>query len=215
MMTGERMQAAPISRRETVIAVASIAAIVLSGCQVPGSAAPPRRIRLSAADDFPPNLPSVAWTLLVQEPTTTLALNTAKIAFIGQNGDIKYLSTGEWASRGPEMVMELLVESFKNSGKMLSVGDRRSRIRPDFELESNLGAFQIEETGNDAGIVRVALEGRLVEQPRRTALASFSFDSEAEVHPLSLDNIVAGFNDSLRDVMEQVVEWTLRTGAAV
>jgi cholesterol transport system auxiliary component len=113
------------------------------------------------------------------------------------------------------MVMELLVESFKNAGKMLSVGDRRSRIRPDFELESNLGAFQVEETGNDAGIVRVALEGRLVEQPRRTVLASFAFDAEPEVQPLSLDNIIAGFKSGLQDVMEQVVEWTLRTGAAV
>lgn len=214
-MTGEQIQTAAISRRDMVMAATSIAAIVLSGCQVPGSGTPPRRIRLSAAEDYPPNLPSVAWTLLVQEPATTLALNTAKIAYIGQNGDINYLSTGEWTSRGPEMVMELLVESFKNSGKMLSVGDRRSRIRPDFELESNLGAFQVEETGNDAGIVRVALEGRLVEQPRRTVLASFAFDAEPEVQPLSLDNIIAGFKSGLQDVMEQVVEWTLRTGAAV
>lgn len=214
-MTGEQIQTAAISRRDMVMAATSIAAIVLSGCQVPGSGTPPRRIRLSAAEDYPPNLPSVAWTLLVQEPATTLALNTAKIAYIGQNGDINYLSTGEWTSRGPEMVMELLVESFKNAGKMLSVGDRRSRIRPDFELESNLGAFQVEETGNDAGIVRVALEGRLVEQPRRTVLASFAFDAEPEVQPLSLDNIIAGFKSGLQDVMEQVVEWTLRTGAAV
>lgn len=213
-MTGEQMQTSTISRRDMVMAVASIATIVLSGCQVPGSGTPPRRIRLSAAEDYPPNLPSVAWTLLVQEPATTLALNTAKIAYIGQNGDINYLSTGEWTSRGPEMVMELLVESFKSSGKMLSVGDRRSRIRPDFELESNLGAFQVEETGNDAGLVWVALEGRLVEQPRRAVLASFAFDAEPEVQPLSLDNIIAGFKSGLQDVMEQVVEWTLRTGAA-
>lgn len=208
-------RSAAVCRRHVLGTGAAFAAALLSGCQVPGSGTPPRRIRLSAAQDFPPNLPSVAWTLQVQEPNTTLALNTAKIAFIGENGDINYLSTGEWSSRAPEMVMELLVESFKNSGKMLSVGDRRARIRPDFELETNLGAFQIEETAKDAGIVRIALEGRMIERPRRTALASFAYDAEADVEPLELDAIVAAFYDGLQDVMEQVVEWTLRTGAAV
>jgi len=215
MMSAGVTRSAAVCRRHALGAGAAFAAIVLSGCQVPGSGTPPRRVRLSAADDFPPNLPSVAWTLQVQEPDTTLALNTAKMTFVKVNGDINYLSTGEWSSRAPEMVMELLVESFKNTGKMLSVGDRRARIRPDFELESNLGAFQIEETAEDAGVVRVALEGRLIEKPRRTVLTTFAYDAEFEVQPLKLDAIVAAFDDSLQDVMEQVVEWTLRTGAAV
>ena len=214
-MLDRKTETGRISRRNLLITGASVAITLIGGCQVPGSGKPPRRIRLSATDDFPPNLPSVAWTLLVQEPEATLALNTAKIAFIGDNGDIRYLATGEWSSRAPEMVMELLVESFKNSGKMLSVGDRRARIRPDFELETRLGAFQVEDTGEDTGVVRVELDGQLVEKAKRIALASFGFDAESEIAPLSLDNIVAGFEDSLQNVMEQVVEWTLRTGAAV
>ena len=138
----------------------------------------------------------------MQEPDATLALNTAKIADIGMNGDINYLSTGEWSSRAPEMVMELLVESFKNTGKMLSVGDRRARIRPDFELETKLNAFQVVETANDAGVVRIELEGSPVEKAKRIALASFAFDAEFKVQPLSLDSIVAGFEESLHDVIE-------------
>jgi len=189
--------------------------LLAPGCQVPGSGTPPRRIRLSAVEDFPPNLPSVAWSLLVQEPEATLALNTAKITYISTNGDINYLSTGEWSSRAPEMVMELLVKSFENSGKMLSVGDRRARIRPDFELDTKLNAFEIAETAKDSGVVRVELEGRFVEKARRISLASFAFDAEVEIELLSLDNIVAGFESGLQDVMEQVVEWTLRTGIAV
>lgn len=187
--------------------------LLISACQVPGTGAPPRRIRLLAAKDFPPNLPSVAWTLLVKEPDATLALNTAKITYIRKNGDITYLSTGEWSSRAPEMVMELLVESFKNSGKMLSVGDRRARISPDFELDSDLIDFQIEETRNDAGVVRVELLGRLVKKPRRNVISSFPFDAETAVEPMTLDNIIDGFQTALADVLEQAVEWTLRTGA--
>lgn len=213
MMSERAWKLDKVSRRHVVIAGGAVAIALIAGCQLPGSGTPPRRVRLAPAEDFPPNLPSVAWTLLVQEPDATLALNTARIAYFNLNGDIKYLSTGEWSSRAPEMVMELLVESFKKSGKMLSVGDRRARIRPDFELETRLDHFQVEEMAGGTGFVRVELGGSLVERPRRNVLASFVFDAETKVDPLTLDNIIAAFQEVLEDVMEQVVEWTLRTGA--
>ncbi len=212
-MSERKTEMAKLPRRDVLITGASAAIILISGCQLPGSGTPPRRIRLSAAEEYPANLPSVAWTLLVQEPTTTLSLNTAKIA-IGTADNIQYLTTGEWASRAPEMVMELIVQSFRNSNMILTVGDRRDRIRPDFDLQLRLSAFHIEKTAEDAGTVRVGLDTTLVKRPRRESLATSAFESSAQVSPLSLDAVVAAFDGSLREVMEQVVEWTLQTGAA-
>ena len=204
---------AKISRRDVVVTGAALASLLTAGCQVPGSGPAPRRIRLSPADDFPPNIPSVAWTLLVQEPTTTLSLNTARIA-IGTADDIQYLTTGEWASRAPEMVMELLVQSFRASNMILSVGSRRDRIRPDFDLQLRLTGFHIEKTAEDAGIVRVGLDTTLTKRPQRNVVATSAFDASSEVSPLSLDAIVAAFDSNLHEVMAEVVEWTLKTGAA-
>jgi cholesterol transport system auxiliary component len=212
-MSERKTEMAKVSRRAVLITGASAAIILTSGCQLPGSGTPPRRIRLSAAEEFSPDLPSVAWTLLVQEPTTTLSLNTAKIA-IGTADDIQYLTTGEWASRAPEMIMELMVQSFRNSNMILEVGDRRDRIRPDFDLQLRLSAFHIEKTGEDAGTVRVGLETTLVKRPQRVSVATSAFESSAQVSPLSLDAVVAAFDGSLREVMGQAVEWTLQTGAA-
>lgn len=204
---------AALSRRDLLVTAVALATTSIAGCQLPGSGPAPRRIRLSPAEEFPPNVPSVAWSLLVQEPTTTLSLDTARIA-IGTADDIQYLTTGEWASRAPEMVMELLVQSFRNSNMILTVGDRRDRIRPDFDLQLQLSAFHIERTAEDAGTVRVGLDTTLLKRPQRNAVATSAFDSSAEVSPLSLDAIVAAFDDSLQEVMGDVVEWTLKTGAA-
>ena len=185
----------------------------VTGCSLPLSGDPARRVRLTPAEEFPPSMPAVGWTLLIDEPTATLSLNSAKVAYIGSKNEIEYLATAVWASRAPEMVMELLVESFQNSNRILTVGDRRSRIRPDFELKSRLTSFQFEEADEDSGLVRVTLETTLIQRPRRNALSSLSFESTASVSPRTLDNIVAAFDESLRDVMEQAVEWTLQTGA--
>ncbi len=212
MMQQSKITSRSISRRSFNLFTACLPLALAAGCELPGGGEPPRRVRLSAANEFPPNLPAVAWTLIVNEPDATLSLNTAKIG-IGTREDVKYLANGAWASRAPEMVMELLVESFKNSNKILTVGDRLARIRPDFNLKLQLTKFHVESTAADSGTVRVSLDTTLVQHPRRNALASSSFQSSAEVKPLSLDNIVAAFDQSLRDVMEQVVEWTLQTGA--
>ncbi len=212
MMQQRKTTSRSISRRSFNLLTACLPLALVAGCQLPGSGPAPRRVRLSPAEDFPPNLPAVAWSLIVNEPDATLSLNTAKIA-IGTREDVKYVANGEWASRAPEMVMELLVQSFKNSNTILTVGDRRARVRPDFNLELQMTKFHVESTGADAGTIRVGLDATLVQHPRRNPLASFSFESSADAEPLSLDNIVAAFDESLHDVMEQIVEWTLQTGA--
>ena len=62
--------------------------------------------------------------------------------------------------------------------------------------------------------MRVGLDTTLVQRPRRNSLGSSAFKASARVSPLSLDAVVAAFDGSLREVMEKVVAWTLRTGAA-
>ena len=203
----------PITRRTFGGLAISVPVAALAACSLPGERKAPRRVRLTPAQDFPPNMPSVAWTLMVNEPQATLSLNSAKVAYIGEKKQIEYLATAEWASRAPEMVMELLVESFQNSNKILTVGDRRARIRADFELDTRLVEFFFEQTEKDAGEVRVKLETTLIKRPQRSPLANLSFESTSPVSPRSLDNIIAAFDESLRDVMEQTVEWTLQTGA--
>lgn len=215
MMTSITSETRRLPRRRFLSSASCLTGLALAGCQLPGSGPAARRIRLTSAKSFPPNLPTVAWALQVNEPTTTLSLDTARIA-IGTRTDIKYVAGGEWASRAPEMVMELIVESFKNSNKILTVGDRRARIRPNFSLDLQLNGFHLLKTAEAAaiGTVRVALRATLVKRPRREALATTNFEASAEVTELKLDNIVVAFDDSLRDVMEELVEWTLVTGAS-
>ena len=202
-----------VTRRAFSGLMLSVPVMALGACSLPGERKAPRRVRLTPAEDFPPSMPSVAWTLMVNEPQATLSLNSAKVAYIGEKKQIEYLATAEWASRAPEMIMELLVESFQNSNKILTVGDRRARIRPDFELDTRLVEFFFEQTDKDSGEVRVKLETTIIKRPQRSPLATLSFESVSPVSPRSLDNIIAAFDESLRDVMEQTVEWTLQTGA--
>ncbi len=207
-----------LARRRFVVSAASLAGLGLVGCQVnlPGSGEAPRRIRLAALEDFPPDLPTAGWALQVNEPTATLSLNTARIA-IGTRDNIRYVSGGQWASRAPEMVMELLAKSFSNSDRLSKVVDRRGRIRPDFVLNSQLIEFHIQTTDPDAleGKIRVRLDTSLMKPPSRQPLATSSFNADYELESVTLDNIVIGFDASLAEVMREVMTWTFETAAEV
>ncbi len=216
-MTASRTPARiQLPRRSFVKSAACLAGLGLAGCQVnlPGSGEAPRRIRLAALEDFPPELPSAGWALQVNEPTATLSLNTARIA-IGTRDNIRYVSGGQWASRAPEMVMELLAKSFSNSDRLSKVVDRRGRIRPDFVLNSQLIEFHIQTTDPDAqeGTIRVRLDTSLMKPPSRQPLATSSFNASHELESVTLDNLVTGFDASLAEVMTEVMAWTLETGA--
>lgn len=208
-----------LSRRKAILVLARIVptlsiAAALGGCAVPGSGPAPSRVRLTPAETFPEGVPSVGWSLLVEEPTATLSINTARVALLESNQSYSYMSNLEWASRAPEMVMELLTDSFKNSNRILTVGDRRSRIRPDFDLESQLTAFQIERLADNKAIVKVGLTVSLLQRPSRRFLASNSFDAAVDIDQLKEETLVRAFDTALRSVMVDVVEWTLKTGAA-
>ncbi len=216
MTNSRRSERQRLPRRSFVKSAACLAGLGLVGCQVnlPGSGEAPRRIRLAALEDFPPELPTAGWALQVNEPTATLSLNTARIA-IGTRDNIRYVSGGQWASRSPEMVMELLAKSFSNSDRLSKVVDRRGRIRPDFVLNSQLIEFHIQTTDPEAqqGTIRVRLDTSLMKPPSRQPLATSSFNSSYELESVTLDNIVTGFDASLTEVMTEVMAWTLETGA--
>ena len=128
---------------------------------------------------------------------------------------MEYVKNAQWASRAPEMVMELLVESFQNSGRILEVGDRRARIRPNFRLQAQLTNFHVRRgAGEEAGTVVVELTPSLIRQPRREAIQSAPFSASRPLAALERDAIAAAFNEALRDVLVDTVEWTLRTGTA-
>lgn len=201
-----------VPRRTALGMISLVTVSALSACALPGSGDPPRRVSLSPATEFPPNLPAAGWSLRVQEPSAPASLNTAKIAFRAQGGDLEYLSTGVWTERAPDMVMTLLVRSFENTGVILSIGDRRTRIRPDFDLNSELRDFQIVEVGKDKARIQVRLHSRLIRHPRRDLIGETEFDAGVEVSPVSLDSAVAAFDEALSVVMADTVEWALKTG---
>src|SRR3546814_18435853 len=84
------------------------------------------------------------------------------------------------------MIQTLMIESFENSRKIVSVGRESIGLRADFILKSELRELQAVYYNGGLPEAWVSINAKLVQMPRRAIIASKSFDAKvtAEADPL-------------------------------
>ena len=191
-----------------------IIALMLGACALPdiGSGPPPDLYVLSPKSTFPDDLPTVDWQLVVEEPSTAKGIDTDRIAIAPHPLEVKYLAGSRWADRAPRMIQQLLIQSFENSQKIVSVGRQSIGLRSDFLLKIELREFQAEKTPEGGTQVRVRLNLKLVRQAVGMIVASQSFEAVKPASGEQVPDIVQAFDDAVGAVMKRAVAWTLKAG---
>lgn len=201
------------TRRRVLNMAAALPLAALAACQLPGKGPPPREFRVTQKTTFPESLPTVSWSLVVDRPTIDRAIDTARIARTS-GVEIEYYADASWVDRPAAMIEPLIIQSFRNSGAIAVVGDRRSEIRPDFMLQTNIAAFQAEASDSGPPEARVVISGRLMAMPKREVVGTTEIGRSVPAQAGDLQSIVLALDDALGKVLKRLVEWTLVTGQA-
>jgi len=157
-------------------------------------------------------LPPVRWQLLVEPPAASAGIDTPRIAVTRSATALDYFAGVSWADRAPNMVQGLIVQSFEDSRRIVSVGRDSAGLRSDFLLKTELRDFQAEFSDASAAApdrVRVRLSAKLVAMPNRT------IEAVVPVRGSDFTDVIAAFNTALGQVEGALVDWTLRRGEAV
>ena len=199
------------------LSLVGLGAAVLPACGISALRAPPQLYTLTPKSTFSANLPAVEWQLLVEPPAAAAGLDSLRIALQSTPLKLDYFADVAWTDRAPQMVQTLIVESFENSGRIVSVGRESIGLRANYVLKTELREFQAEYVENGLSSppkVRVRMNAKLVEIPRRTIIAGDNFEATTSATNNSLDAIVLAFDDALGKVLRRLVEWTLSSGEA-
>lgn len=205
---------------------ATALAMGLAACvELPvGKEAPPRLYVLTPKSTYPDSIPKADWQLLVETPVSPAGLSTARIALQDSPIELRYFEHANWIDFAPKMVQALIIESFENSGKIISVGREQIGLRSDFVLKTELREFQAEyedrlpvdtkELGPNAPApwVRVRLNAKLVKMPQREIVAHQTFERRVRAQENRMNAIIDAFDDALGKTLKSVVVWTLETG---
>ena len=212
-MTHSRQDTAARRRLLQVLGAAPLAGLAW-GCEsiVPGQGPPPTLFRLTPKSTFSAGLPTVKWQLILEAPLTDAALSTTRIALWPNPTRLEYYARANWSDRAPAMVQTLLIESFENSGKIVSVGRESIGLRADFVLKTELREFQANYHLGGNPKAQVGINAKLVKMPNRLIVGSQMFEALIDAEADRLADIIEAFDDALGKVLKRVVEWTLITG---
>jgi cholesterol transport system auxiliary component len=194
-------------------ALALAAAFAASACQglIPGASRdPPRLYELTPKSTFDPTLPRVRSQLVVEAPESASGLQTSRIAVKQKPTTLDYYARSEWTDLAPRLVQTKLIESFENSGKIVSVGREGSGLRSDYILKSELRHFEAQLYDSEKPLIRVVVNVKLVRMPAREIVANRSFERTSKVDAADIDKLVEGFDEALGGVLKRIVEWSIR-----
>ncbi|MSP89565.1 MAG: hypothetical protein EXQ92_12265 [Alphaproteobacteria bacterium] len=194
-----------------IIALGLIPALAGCAALIPGDS--PQLYVLSPKSSFDESLPRVDWQLIVELPIAAAGLITTRIAVSRTPLTMEYYARANWTDRAPVLVQTLLIESFENSGKIISVGRESVGLRSDYVLKTELREFEaVEESGRT--LTHVRINAKLIKMPERNIIATTTIERKIPVESRGIDGVIAAFDDALGKVMKRVVEWTLTTPPA-
>jgi cholesterol transport system auxiliary component len=139
------------------------------------------------------------------------SLDTERIVVRPQPGALQVYKGAAWSDTAPDLVQTALLRGFEDSGRILSVARPGGAVRGDFQLATELRAF---ESVYDGALPHAEIEvhARLIRVTDGTAVAAKTFRVQADATGTDVANVSDAFGDGLTQLTRDVVGWTLAEG---
>ncbi|WCM51470.1 ABC-type transport auxiliary lipoprotein family protein [Pseudomonas sp. WJP1] len=154
------------------------------------------------------------WSLRLNKPQASEALNSPNIAVIPQGDVISNYKGARWSDPAPVLVRNRLLDGFQRDGRVTLLSTDDSNFQADLELGGSLQAFQTEYQGTGASVV-VRLDALLVRGYDQRILASRRFEVRQPLNDVKVPAVVSGFGQANDQLTAQVVAWAVEQGQKV
>ncbi|MHB1372338.1 MAG: ABC-type transport auxiliary lipoprotein family protein [Thauera sp.] len=204
-----------LPRRARALAAALGAAALLSACSVLPKAAPLDVYVLPVAAGAPASAAkTLPWSLRVVRPAAGVHLAGQRIVVMPEGNRVSVYQGAGWSDPAPALVRDRLLEAFRADGRVGALSSDERQLHADFELDSDLRAFQSEyRDGRPEAVLR--LDARLVHTASRRIVASRTFEQRHASADPAVPAVVQAFGIAADRLSAELVDWTVREAAAV
>lgn len=189
---------------------------LISACSILPKPEPFELYRLPSAQSSvaPAHATPQRWSLRLNKPQASEALNSPNIAVIPQGDVISSYKGARWSDPAPVLMRNRLLDGFQRDGRVTLLSTDDSNFQADLELGGSLQAFQTEYQGTNAGVI-VRLDALLVRGYDQRILASKRFEVRQPLSDVKVPAVVAGFGQASDQLTTQVVAWAVEQGQKV
>ncbi|HEV7326470.1 MAG TPA: ABC-type transport auxiliary lipoprotein family protein [Bosea sp. (in: a-proteobacteria)] len=185
--------------RLRALSIAIAGSLVLAGC---GGGPAPTTYDLSAPRDFG-RIGGGGGVLIVAQPTAVQALDSDRLIVKDSSGALSFLGGAQWADRVPNLVQTRLIQTFENGSRIAAVGRPGERIVPDFQLNTDIRAFNIDAASGQAVVeITAKLIGDRTGKVQRAKLFSARVPAGAEGA-----GAAQALDQALSQVLIQIARW--------
>lgn len=185
--------------RLRALALAAASSLLLAGC---GGGSAPTTYDLSAPRDFG-RIGGGGGVLIVAQPTAVQALDSDRLIVKDSSGALSFLGGAQWADRVPNLVQTRLIQTFENGSRIAAVGRPGERIVPDFQLNTDIRAFNIDAASGQAVVeITAKLIGDRSGKVQRAKLFSARVPAGAEGA-----GAAQALDQALSQVLIQIARW--------
>jgi cholesterol transport system auxiliary component len=190
--------------------------ILISSCSILPKSEPFDLYRLPSAHSSTSatHVTSQRWSLRLNKPQASEALNSPSIAVIPQGDVISSYKGARWSDPAPVLLRNRLLDGFQRDGRVTLLSTDDSNFQADLELGGSLQAFQTEYQGASASVV-VRLDALLVRGYDQRILASKRFEVRQPLSDVKVPAVVSGFGQASDQLTAQVVAWAVEQGQKV
>lgn len=187
------------------------AAIVLGGCALGLSGAPPATFDLQA-----PRVERVRAgnpvQLTVYPPVAVKTIDTEEILVKGANGRVAYFSGAAWGDRLPRLFQARLVETLANSGAFRAVLTNQDRVSGDLSLSIEIRDFEV-ETAADGAEAIIDVYVKLVDEKNSAVVTTKRFQARVPAAGVDAGTGIHALNEAFQQVALAIVAWVSRRAA--
>ncbi len=194
-------------RRWLAMAAAASLALLLAGCG--SSSAPDAYYGLTTPPAAEAGRPgrSARVQVLVPAPRALQALDTASIAVVDAGPVYTYFPKAAWTDTLPKVMQAKIVQTLENTRGLRGVGLPGEGLLIDYQLQSDLRAFELRVDGQDRAVVE--LMARLVNDRNGRTKATRIFRAEVPAKSTSVQHAVEAMNAAADGVLRELSAWVL------
>ncbi len=207
------MKAAHRRIRQAALGTALAATALLPACTILPTAEPVDVYLLPATVATPARAQAALQSLRIARPAAGVHLSGQRIVVMPEGNRVSVYKGAGWSDPAPVLVRNRLLDAFRADGRVAALSSDDRQLQADFELDSDLRAFQSEyRDGRPEAVVR--LDARLVHTATRRIVASRSFEVRAPAGDVAVPAVVQAFGAAGDQLVAEVVDWVVRAGAA-
>ncbi|ROL67640.1 ABC-type transport auxiliary lipoprotein family protein [Pseudomonas vranovensis] len=179
-----------------------------SACSILPQAEPADVYRLPSAQSTRSLTQNATWSLRINKPIASDALNSPRIAVVPQGNLISSYKGARWSDPAPTLLRNRMLDAFQRDGRVQRLSADDSNLQSDYEIAGELQAFQSEYSADGLAVV-IRYDARLVQSRSQRILASQRFEVRQPLSDKQVAAVVSGFGSASDQLMKQLVDWTV------